>query len=471
MKVIKRLIPVVLITTAIMFISFFLYGEIMERGRAKCWQELESTAQFVKREIKSKFKDESAKLNMLRMMISQYEYFDKSDIGDLHLEFVSQSTVFSRIGVLYPDDTYISNEINVYVGNDFSFADVAAGGERLTTRKTDSETGKQYIYYIVPVVKNDQTILVLIGEIDVKTLLTFFDPMIYDGQANICVIDVEDGSYIVDNWHDELGNAFQMVGRKMLKGYEDFDMEKVLRNLETASVAFESKTTGKPIYMYSMPADVYDWQISIFAQEDVIFGYLMSLQRLCLFVGIAESIILILYFVWNIRIVALLEKSIVEVESQREKLRELSYFDMLTAMYNRNKYIVDCDSLKNRESSTLGIAYIDLNGLKQINDTQNHTAGDDYIRRTAKIISGIFPLECYRIGGDEFVVLSVGAEQQSFNQKTAALIEAMEAADISVSVGAVWSENSSSPESVITLAEKQMYVEKARYYTAKQKQR
>ena len=55
----------------------------------------------------------------------------------------------------------------------------------------------------------------------------------------------------------------------------------------------------------------------------------------------------------------------------------------------------------------------DLNGLKQVNDTQGHAAGDTYIREAGRLICDQYKHSpVYRIGGDEFVVFLEGADYE-----------------------------------------------------------
>lgn len=50
------------------------------------------------------------------------------------------------------------------------------------------------------------------------------------------------------------------------------------------------------------------------------------------------------------------------------QLKSTSYIDSLTGVYNRNKYISVLDTLKQHKPQTIGIMYVDVNGLKQVND-------------------------------------------------------------------------------------------------------
>lgn len=71
-----------------------------------------------------------------------------------------------------------------------------------------------------------------------------------------------------------------------------------------------------------------------------------------------------------------------KAESQRQ-LSHLSYFDTLTSFYNRNRYIEDTNALASAEQP-VGIVYLDVNGLKDINDQYGHEFGDTVLVECAK---------------------------------------------------------------------------------------
>lgn len=86
--------------------------------------------------------------------------------------------------------------------------------------------------------------------------------------------------------------------------------------------------------------------------------------------------------------------------------QKLAYNDQMTGMNNRTCFNIDFSELsKNPED--VAIIDFDLNNLKYTNDTFGHSAGDLYIKNCATIIDEIFDGigKCYRVGGDEFVVL------------------------------------------------------------------
>lgn len=86
--------------------------------------------------------------------------------------------------------------------------------------------------------------------------------------------------------------------------------------------------------------------------------------------------------------------------------QKLAYTDQMTGMNNRTCFNIDFSNLsKNPED--IAVIDFDLNNLKYTNDTFGHSAGDSYIKNCATIIHNIFDGigKCYRVGGDEFVVL------------------------------------------------------------------
>ncbi|MCR4771651.1 MAG: diguanylate cyclase [Oscillospiraceae bacterium] len=103
---------------------------------------------------------------------------------------------------------------------------------------------------------------------------------------------------------------------------------------------------------------------------------------------------------------------------QYEQMRAIANRDSLTGVKSKHAYTED-ESRIDREISHSGtapfaVAVCDVNGLKRINDNLGHQAGDEYLRRSCKMICEIFSHSpVYRIGGDEFVVLMTGSDYEN----------------------------------------------------------
>jgi diguanylate cyclase (GGDEF)-like protein len=111
-----------------------------------------------------------------------------------------------------------------------------------------------------------------------------------------------------------------------------------------------------------------------------------------------------------------------EVRREKEHLlalnteKELARRDGLTGTKNSTAYKELAHTVQNNIDNGMdylpfALVVCDINGLKQINDTEGHHAGDDYIRACARLICDIFSHSpVFRIGGDEFVVFLRGGD-------------------------------------------------------------
>lgn len=152
-------------------------------------------------------------------------------------------------------------------------------------------------------------------------------------------------------------------------------------------------------------------------------------------------------------------------KKQQAYLEKLSYRDMLTGLYNRNRYIERLEAYKQVQDQQIGAIYIDLNGLKKVNDEQGHRAGDELIVRAAGTIAGIFAEDAYRVGGDEFVVILLDVSREEFARKTEQLRRQMQENSVDASIGGVWQASTENLEDLLRRADENMYREKKRYYS------
>lgn len=104
-----------------------------------------------------------------------------------------------------------------------------------------------------------------------------------------------------------------------------------------------------------------------------------------------------------------------EYKREIEIGKQIALKDPLTGVKNKRAYLnalVDIDTrLSSGELSEYGVMVFDLNGLKLINDTQGHDAGDEYIKNACRMICLRYKHSpVFRIGGDEFVAILEGGD-------------------------------------------------------------
>lgn len=96
------------------------------------------------------------------------------------------------------------------------------------------------------------------------------------------------------------------------------------------------------------------------------------------------------------------------------ELKQLAYFDSLTGTFTR-RYAMEMLESMQKDCKCVTIAYIDINGLKKINDTLGHLEGDKYLITVANCLNKRLHKNdtLARIGGDEFLIISNGKVKDS----------------------------------------------------------
>lgn len=148
-----------------------------------------------------------------------------------------------------------------------------------------------------------------------------------------------------------------------------------------------------------------------------------------------------------------------------QQLSHLSFYDTLTSFYNRNRFIKDLDSLAD-ENASVGIVYLDVNGLKAVNDKQGHASGDQLLIEAAGKIKAVFrQSDCYRVGGDEFVVICLNITQDRFEEKVTQLKQSFAFdARCKAAIGTHWAESFQNPNQIVADADAKMYEDKKEFY-------
>jgi diguanylate cyclase (GGDEF)-like protein len=95
------------------------------------------------------------------------------------------------------------------------------------------------------------------------------------------------------------------------------------------------------------------------------------------------------------------------VEQSEQENLYLSYYDVLTGLYNRRYYEMEIKRLDTEKNLPISVVMVDVNGLKMINDAFGHKLGDQILQKAAETIRGVCRTQdvLARWGGDEFVIL------------------------------------------------------------------
>ena len=156
-----------------------------------------------------------------------------------------------------------------------------------------------------------------------------------------------------------------------------------------------------------------------------------------------------------------------------DMLHRLSYHDLLTNALNRNAFMDVLSQFRPGQYASAGIIYIDINGMKEINDFYGHHQGDKILITTvAKVFNLFKPDELFRIGGDEFVIITYDLTETDFYEKFNLLRNIFcekNNLPFSIATGSCWVKSPSDLNSLLQQADSAMYTDKKKFYYGKEK--
>lgn len=161
---------------------------------------------------------------------------------------------------------------------------------------------------------------------------------------------------------------------------------------------------------------------------------------------------------------AYLAEDITQQKQEEQHLEAMAFKDSLTGLYNRHYFLMSLEKVFIK-GLTFCLCYIDIDGLKFVNDHYGHVEGDSYIHLIVKNIqSAIRPDDVFaRVGGDEFIILFGECEESVVERKMNDCYEKLVAENnrhypVSFSFGVVeYNGGTESLEELIEMADERMY--------------
>ncbi|MEE0898346.1 MAG: sensor domain-containing diguanylate cyclase [Acutalibacteraceae bacterium] len=224
--------------------------------------------------------------------------------------------LFSRIGILNPDGTFITKDGVYDLKGQISFEEQALLGEHITGRTYSySMPDEQVVRSSVPIRVNGETVGIMYGIIKIETINEKYNNMAKELDAQLFVYDKETGKFIVDTINEKPNELSTLKSREYNDGYS-YEM---LANSDKGYSSFKSILTGEDLYIHYSTIEDFNWGIMLARYETQVFAETHKISRNLLVVFALIILIIAIY----LELILRNEKNRAKLNSESSVIRHL----------------------------------------------------------------------------------------------------------------------------------------------------
>ena len=207
-------------------------------------------------------------------------------------------------------------------------------------------------------------------------------------------------------------NLFTAIGNVIDEKTLNENRDNFLNAVE-GSITYTANGTEETLVY--VPIEETDWMMVVLIRESVIQDRIRSISERSLTTSKRQIVFTVIFsalffLVLLFMLKALLKKDLEAEKANSNNFRNMANTDSLTGVRNKHAYSEAetylNQKIRQNEIDKLALVVCDINGLKIVNDTLGHAAGDKLIKEACSLICEHFTHGAvYRIGGDEFVVI------------------------------------------------------------------
>ena len=321
---------------------------------------------------------------------------DTNLITNITQSFTSDSG-FDRIVVAFKDGIgYLSDGSSYDINDRLYFQEIMAGQKRSSDSVDSVIDGRRRMALSVPIYQNNQVVAMLMGSYDVATISEMEFSDIYDHSGYAYIIDA-DGNVVINDYFADTGTRVNFFSYAKEKEYlNDEQLDQIKDDLENGKQRSILVTNTDPErFLVYIPLGFNYWSICYSVPSDNAFQdyyFIMEYE---------------MYLIGAITVILLVTIGYIFIQHLKERrmLLKRAEYDGLTGVYNRTKITAIVNNLM-ATGDALGLAILDIDDFKMINDTYGHPAGDDILKAIGEILKNDLNEEVVgRLGGDEFIIL------------------------------------------------------------------
>lgn len=265
-KVLYTLFALAMLCTVFFSMITYIYISAENDG----YENLHIQTKEIKENIE--FQITSDRENLLTMSRFAANLYSNGESFDLLFDSFHSIGLIENIGILLPDNTFITKIGTIKAPKGMSFENELKRGEYISGRIKDATNpNKEILRSAVPVIADGKTVAILYGAIDLDTFEKKYLEKAKSNDAQLYVVEKTNGNFIINTNEGKLGNLSSLESRKYNKSFSFEQMREDISQGNSGYTSFISAFTGKTLYMHYSPLAISDWHIMLAEPEATVF--------------------------------------------------------------------------------------------------------------------------------------------------------------------------------------------------------
>ena len=318
-QVAYTLLTIALLCSVIITMISYVYTFSEERAL----EQLHIDTKQIKTDINHQIK--SDRENLITMANFASKLYSDGESFDIMLQSFEEIGLISDIGILMPDNTFITKKGAIKNIGGISFEDEAKKGEYVSGKEKDiTNAEREIVRSAVPIEVDGKTVAMLYGAIELDDFVERYIEDVRTANADLFVIEANSGNYLIDTKRSELGNITALTSRKF---NGDFTYRRMITELSmgiSGYSSFMSQRDSEYVYVHYSPLEISDWQIMLAKSENIVFADARRIGFILAVMFFAAVIIMFIYLVLTVGTIKRKTKAGIFASELRKRLLEQS---------------------------------------------------------------------------------------------------------------------------------------------------
>ena len=278
---------ILLLIVFLSMVSYFYYA-----AEDEAYENLHVQTKQIKDDLELQLL--SDRENLATMANFAAKLYSDGESFDLMFNSFKPIGLIENIGILMPNNTFVTRAGALNLNGQISFDEEAAKGEYISGRVKDlTRDNYEIIRSAVPIKVNGNTVGILYGVIKLDVLENKYNNMAKELDAQLFVYDKETGNLVIDTINDKLGNISFLENREYHDGYS---YEQMI-NSEKGYTSFQSVLKDEDLYVHFSTLEGIDWKITLARYESQVFAKTHVISNLLLVTFVIMLLIMAIYIV------------------------------------------------------------------------------------------------------------------------------------------------------------------------------